>query len=77
MSHPDLQPELAAGAAALYTQLVQPQKGTRSSFLSSLLRRFDTAACLVTRDAATDLECVTAPDEFPPFGRASLYCCHC
>lgn len=50
-----LAPELASGVAALYTQLVQQGKGTRSGFLMALLRRFDSAACLVTRSAAPDL----------------------
>ena len=62
-SHPNmsasstgLSAELAAGAAALYAQLVQPAKGVRGAFFTALLRRFDGAACLVTRgDAPPDL----------------------
>ena len=51
-----LSAEFVAGAAALYTQLVQPAKGVRGAFFTALLRRFDGAACLVTRgDAPSDL----------------------
>lgn len=53
-----LAPELAAGVAALYTQLVQQGKGTRSGFLTALLRRFNAAASLAGRGAVSDLPCV-------------------
>lgn len=63
--------------AALYTQLVQQGKGTRSGFLMALLRRFDSAACLVTRGAAPDLMCVQEPSaEFAEPAHVALAAAH-
>ena len=48
-----LSEDAGRGMAALYTQLLQPDRNLRAQFLSILMRCFDTASDLLSSGAAS------------------------